>query len=64
MSEREAAHLDEVLGDFGDALLALVNGKVWPVDELFVDLLGDETDDDSRCRSRRRTLEDVPARGP
>ena len=32
LSEREAAHLDEVLGDFGDALLALVDGEIWPVD--------------------------------
>lgn len=38
LPEGQAAHFDEVLGDLGDPLLALVDHKVWPVDELLVDL--------------------------
>ena len=38
LPEGHTAHFDEILGDFGDSLLALVDHKVWPVDELFVDL--------------------------
>jgi hypothetical protein len=34
----ELPHLDEVLSDLGDPLLALVNGEVWPIDELLFDL--------------------------
>lgn len=38
LPEFEAAHLDEVLRNLGDALLALVDREVGPVDQLFVDL--------------------------
>lgn len=34
----EAAHFDEVLGDFGYSLLALVYHEARPVEQLFVDL--------------------------
>lgn len=32
------AHLDEVLSDFGDPLLALVDGEIGPIYELLFDL--------------------------
>ena len=38
MSEGETPHFDEILGNFGDALLALVNREVGPVNELLVNL--------------------------
>lgn len=38
LAKLQAAHFDEVLGDFGYALLALVDGKVRPVDKFIVDL--------------------------
>lgn len=38
MAELYAAHFDEVLGDFGDSLLAFVDSEIWPMDEFVVDL--------------------------
>lgn len=38
LSEFHAPHLDEILGDFGYPLLAFMDRKIRPIDQLFVDL--------------------------
>jgi hypothetical protein len=41
LRETQPPHLDQVLRDLGDPLLALVCHKVWPVDKFVVDLFVD-----------------------
>jgi hypothetical protein len=44
------SHLNEVLGDLGDPLLALVDRKVWPIDELLFDLSVQPYDERRKAR--------------
>lgn len=52
MGVGQLAHLDEVLGNLGDSLLALVDGKVRPVLKLLVDLQNEGTGTESESESR------------
>ncbi len=56
LSESQAPHFDDVLGDLGDALLALVDSEVGPMYQLLVDLAGTVlANSQMPCGERRRT---------